>query len=234
MPNHITSRIEIKGEPAQVDSFIQAYSTYYPESFRMTHDDEQFICEDSEGKFCGWYNEKTNTFMFSADRTEVTGMPEGFRKEVRPAWQHFPDFEKILPPPNDPAYRDEPSQESARHSKSWWHTWNVENWGTKWNSYGCKKESDSIFIFQTAWSGVPDLIKKMSKDFPDVEIVYDYFDEDTGANTGSFVFKRGKAIRGYKPVNYAAEAYEIIFKVEPERRNDFVFENDEYKYIDQE
>ena len=58
-----------------------------------------------------------------------------------------------------------------RYGYATWYGWAPANWGTKWNAYSCEKESDNTFTFDTAWSGVPDMVKKMSKLFPDVTLI---------------------------------------------------------------
>ena len=68
-------------------------------------------------------------------------------------------FEKIIPPPDHPAYRDEPNQHTAEteHPEIWWYNWNVKHWGTKWGAYQQAFDDTSADIgrlclcFQTAW-----------------------------------------------------------------------------------
>lgn len=68
-----------------------------------------------------------------------------------------------------------------------WYYWCLNNWGTKWNaSYvSINTLSNGVIIyFQTAWSGVPELIKKLSEMFPELDIEYKYADEDFCYNCG--------------------------------------------------
>ena len=61
-----------------------------------------------------------------------------------------------------------------------WYTWSVENWGTKWNAFCQSSDSNNVLFFGTAWSGVPELMTKLSKIFPEVILKYscmDYYDE---------------------------------------------------------
>ena len=60
----------------------------------------------------------------------------------------------------------------------------IENWGTKWNAYDVAIEKGLTYkkpyvkiSFQTAWSSVPKVIKKISKMFPEFSIKYAYLDE---------------------------------------------------------
>jgi len=52
----------------------------------------------------------------------------------------------------------------VKYGHTTWYDWSCEHWGTKWNSSSCEKVSDNIYDFTTAWSGVPNLIEKISSD----------------------------------------------------------------------
>jgi hypothetical protein len=83
-----------------------------------------------------------------------------------------------------------------------WYTWSVDNWGTKWNSYNCMwVEDNSGVSFQTAWSTPEQAIHALSKKFPDVTFVCIYADEDTGSNTGIYVYKDGDLIHSLDVAN---------------------------------
>ena len=70
-----------------------------------------------------------------------------------------------------------------------WYDWSIKNWGTKWNAYSSilevKDEYSVELSFQTAWSGVPDIISKLTEMFPTFTFEYEYADEDMGYNCGS-------------------------------------------------
>ncbi len=82
------------------------------------------------------------------------------------------DFAKIIPPPNDDAYKDIPNQETVKDSENWWYTWNCKNWGTKWNAYSLNDErnTEDTIYFQTAWNSPTELMEVLSKKFPLVNI----------------------------------------------------------------
>ena len=115
----------------------------------------------------------------------------------------------------------------------YWYDWTSDMWGTKWNAYDCEKKSDNVFLFDTAWSGVPKLIKKMAKEFPDIEIFYEYSDEDTGNNCGVYKFTGEQAIGG-KLENRSNEAYELAFKLRPGRKDDYELTAEGYQYKEEE
>jgi hypothetical protein len=113
----------------------------------------------------------------------------------------------------------------------YWYDWNIANWGTKWNSYSCKKLAENIFLFDTAWSGVTKLIKEMSKEFPDIVINYKYADEDAGYNTGDMVIQSGRIIKEIRRENGSNSAYEIYLELHPDC--DYIkMIRGEYQHID--
>ena len=114
-----------------------------------------------------------------------------------------------------------------------WYSWSVENWGTKWNSSECEKISDTVFDFVTAWSGVPQLIEKMSLEFPDVKISYEYSDEDTGANCGVGTYLNGE-VEFKRLESQSTEAYELAFKLRSDRKEDYQLVDGKYEYVEED
>jgi len=114
-----------------------------------------------------------------------------------------------------------------------WYTWNVANWGTKWNSYSCEKESDNVYTFETAWSAVPDLIKLMTESFPDLTFVYEWSCEDTGNNCGKCTWSKG-VFDVVEIEDGSKEAYDIAFKLRPHYKDDYKLVGDAYEYIEEE
>lgn len=83
-----------------------------------------------------------------------------------------------------------------------WYDWNLEKWGTKWNT------SDAVFqdvsgtcveiYFDTAWSPPAPVIDAMAKMFPSAHIEFSYM--ETGCDFGGFVVYdngvRGESLSG--------------------------------------
>lgn len=68
-----------------------------------------------------------------------------------------------------------------------WYTWSIANWGTKWNAYDSFLSvwrNIAEIHFDTAWSGVPKLIDRLSKLFPNLSFDYKYADENFSSNCG--------------------------------------------------
>lgn len=73
-----------------------------------------------------------------------------------------------------------------------WYRWANRYWGTKWNALSTEYLSSNIIAFNTAWDGVPGIIKKLSQNNPNLSILYGYADEDKGGvNVGAYFFSNG-------------------------------------------
>lgn len=231
MPNHITSRLTIHGRPEQVDNIIETFGTNVKAHLQKSYDDD-IICHEifneHSGKV-GWFNIKNGEFT-RRDEETVIGLPDGWEFSMSESFVVFPDFKKIIPPPNDDAYNDLPDQKTAEKSPNWWFKWNTANWGTKWNSYSHEKISWNVFEFQTAWNGVPELIRIMSEKTPDVVFEYIYADEDSGSNTGSYTFLNGVIQRELVPESQSLQGYEIYFELNEHQREDYEVVNGKYQY----
>lgn len=121
----------------------------------------------------------------------------------------------------------------VKYGHTTWYGWSVENWGTKWNSSECEKLSDAIYVFQTASSGVPKLIEKMSAEFPEIKILYKYADEDSGSNTGILTIQNGETIECITPESQSKEGYDIYFELHPDSKNDYKLVGDKYEYVEE-
>jgi hypothetical protein len=77
-----------------------------------------------------------------------------------------------------------------------WYDWSTCHWGTKWNAYETYleplDECSVIISFQTAWSGVPNIIQKLAEMFPNITFDYKYSDEDMGYNCGEGYGENGE------------------------------------------
>jgi hypothetical protein len=117
-----------------------------------------------------------------------------------------------------------------------WYGWALENWGTKWNAYGQndQRTKDNVIYFQTACSSPIDLISELSKQFPTVEILLDYADEDSGSNTGKIIFKAGSELERFNPESQSKESYDIYFELNPDRLSDYKLVDNKYEYVEEE
>ena len=129
------------------------------------------------------------------------------------------DFNKITPMPKW-VYGSSPDVTgiSTKDEEKWGEentslSWARKNWGTKWGPYEQRHEDDTIY-FNTAWNGVPDLVRKIAWIFPDVNIEYSYADEDLGSsNCGIYVFKAHEILEETHFESESKEAYELAFEL---------------------
>jgi hypothetical protein len=232
MPNHVTSLLVLKGSEEQVKKVVERFSTHYEETPSIAFDGTQ-IFRSEDGKV-GYLNTDTNVFEVRDGGTFV-GVVEGFKPSMEEAWTRFPDFKKIVVPPDNLFEGNLGSKEKEmceREGRPNWYDWNIANWGTKWNAYSCSKISDGEYCFDTAWSAVPHLIAVMSEEFPDVTFEYTYADEDTAYNCGEYVFEGGSAIFENIPEGGSKEAYDVYFKINPDYKEDYILVDGNYEYAE--
>lgn len=229
MPNNITNVIELKGNKEEVEKLVNKFSKKYHRKPKKIHDESMIICHNDSG-FCGWYNEADDLFEFSNNRgVKVSGLPKGVKYEYTEEWLQFPDFEKVITMPK----HIEKTIGSFGCNPPWYN-WRVDNWGTKWNSYKCQRIDKNIFKFETAWCGVVNIIKEISCNFPSIEIIYKYADEDTSYNIGSFIYKNGEILSDFSPEEGTKEAYELYFELKPNNKKHYKLIDGKYEYIDEE
>lgn len=230
MANHIKNRLLIKGTPEEVKSIFDKYNTFYPATLRLAHNGD-VICKpkNSEGFNVGSFNLKNGEFSRRNEETLI-GLPEDWGLEISQPINHFPDFEKIVSPPDDLAYKDIPSQKEVNKSPNWWYNWNLKNWGTKWNSYDNSSESYNSFLFNTAWNGVLNLMIKISEQNNGIWIYYQYASEDTGYNCAEYIIFNGEVHHEFTPIGGSIEAYELAFKLYPENKENYVLIDGKYRY----
>lgn len=49
------------------------------------------------------------------------------------------DFSKVIPFPDNIYQGNLGSEERAKYGKDNWYDWNIDHWGTKWNSYDVRR-----------------------------------------------------------------------------------------------
>jgi hypothetical protein len=233
MPNNIKNKLELLGPIEDIDALIKRFSSYVPAKIAKTYDDDLVICKSKTDNFGYCWMDLTNGYVKNREGLSRIGLSEEYEIEVKDSFLCFPDFEKIIPPPNDGAYRDLPSQAIAESSPNWWRTWNIENWGTKWSGYSYERPAINQFSFETAWAPVPKLIDIMSREFPTVTIKYTWADEDTGYNCGKTTYHNGILITSI-PKGGTKDAYEIAFELRPDLAENYELVNGKYEYKEEE
>lgn len=118
------------------------------------------------------------------------------------------------------------------HGHATWFDWAIAHWGTKWNAISPEMEEDNVICFQTAWSEPKELLKTLSKKFPDTSFKNTYADENCGYNCGVVRYMNGKEYR-HKPEKGSVSAYELSFSLWPEKEKLFTLTEDGYEPIEE-
>ena len=100
------------------------------------------------------------------------------------------DFEKVITPPENMVRDNLSSVDEARCKANGiptWRDWQIENWGTKWNACHCEKaqiddypkstSSCLTYKFMTAWATPEPIIRKLIKQYPELEFTGGWVDE---------------------------------------------------------
>lgn len=131
-------------------------------------------------------NHVKNQISFKGDPEEIRKLLEWVKNDE--FGMGTIDFDKIIPMPEGMS-REPLSYQSRILSGGWnWYDWSVEHWGTKWNAYGFAEDRDDCqnekLVFLTAWSAPHPVIREIAVQFPELEIVHEWADEDIGMNCG--------------------------------------------------
>jgi hypothetical protein len=146
------------------------------------------------------------------------------------------DFNKVIPQPSNMFHGglgEKERQQCAAEGRPNWYDWNIKNWGTKWGAYSLGAQVENSITFETAWSFAEPVAEKLAEIFPDIEITWDWADEDTGCNTGRSRLHKGE-LWIYSPPNSSEKAYEIAFDLRPYHREDYELVDGKYQYKEDE
>ncbi|GHU02120.1 hypothetical protein FACS1894147_03330 [Spirochaetia bacterium] len=98
----------------------------------------------------------------------------------------FLDFEKIVPPPEN-YFRKNIGVQEIKYCKENglidWFTWNIGNWGTKWNVTECDIEDNDSSItvwFETAWSPPTPIMEALTKKYTSLSFTLEYSEGGVG------------------------------------------------------
>ena len=113
-----------------------------------------------------------------------------------------------------------------------WYSWNIANWGTKWNAYSYDpangSPADGQIRFETAWSAPHPVISKLFEQ-TDADILHEWADEDTGSNVGS-VHYAPDSEPTILNLSGTAAGFELAFEFDPESRQYYKRKGDSYVY----
>ena len=228
MPNHVTNKLKIKGNDKEVCELLDSIKIEKSDDIDVygvgTIDFNKIIpmpldlAIESDSFLMPLENQ------FSTDKTFKSAMDD-LRKYY-------------LENPNTGEHKLQNflqgCENYVKYGYATWYSWAIDNWGTKWNAYNQSPPRE--ILFDTAWSGVPGLVGKLSEQFPNVELSYEFADEDIGYNVGEYTFKNGSIVDN-SPANNSKKAYEMGFRLKnytDEDRKDFRYneKTNTYQYIE--
>lgn len=99
------------------------------------------------------------------------------------------------------------------HGATTWYDWSIENWGSKWESYRDEPFQDNTISYCTAWSRVMPVITKLAEMAPELDIEYQWADEDLGNNVGFAEFSGGELINDCFHDPWSNKAYELCAEI---------------------
>ena len=251
-PNHVTNRLTVDGAPENVRRFFDAIHgdlsneknpilidfnkiRPMPESLNI---ESGTVSEKALDYYVLELTEKSGTPAVMAALGDYAGeifrrLPETLsRQRAGRDKEDMPDLLKL---------GERLLNNIREHGAPGWYDWRVRNWSTKWNAYNQARVDGHAIVFNTAWSGVPELMRALSEKFPSVALSYVYADEVWGSNTGVFEFEGGECTRGYRPPDYSPDAKEIaeallgpMYSEEDEGENDEDLEDENDENWEQE
>ena len=183
MPNHITNKLYVTANSAEeLTDFLKSIGT---EESVIDFNKIVPMPQDLKGT-----EESSTTDMSIAYYLQQTNQEEFLNKVMRFSYP-ISKFDDKTEEELAELYKKGKKyvDNYKNYGSATWYRWCLNNWGTKWNAYDVslwvnETEDGAVITFDTAWSGVPDLMKKLAKKFPNIYFEYKFADEDFANNTG--------------------------------------------------
>ena len=113
-----------------------------------------------------------------------------------------------------------------------WYDWNIAMWGTKWNAYDTRRESDSILLFETAWSAPHPVIERLHE-IATLGFRHEWADEDTGRNVGVRQYHGGGGFTETL-LDGSRAGFELCFALDHADPSNYELDGETYRYKDDE
>lgn len=249
MPNHITNIITINGvSKKRVTEILAAIRSDEDGIRRNSLDFNKLIpmppeldveCGSRSDKALKLYQEFLAESKILSMMNLTNSMPESaYQKAVS---ELVKKYERLSG--NDPdlfKFGEQLYGNIQKYGAASWYDWSVQNWGSKWNSYGYDSpafhNADNDIEFLTAWSRVDPIMERLSQMFPDAEFFYQWADEDIGSNVGQQTWQNGEITDEFIPDHLSAGAYELAADIMgidlAEYGLQYSEEDESYHYVD--
>jgi len=202
MPNHTSINLKITGEIADVKKFVET----------VNHGK---VDENTEGKF------DFSTIVPIPKDLIGTMAPVSIltQEELDKEWDKYNKSskkdkekrDKIWGKPTKHSFgmtKEQSNKLIKKHGFNDWYSWQVHNWGTKWNAYEIGAWSlgfeGAEIIFCTAWSPPIAFLVNASKKFQDLTFEIKYSDEG-GAFVGKTIIEKGETQEELEPDWYSLD-----------------------------
>lgn len=202
MPNHVTNRLRVvhanEERVKEVLAYLKSGESQFIDFNKIIPMPEELnIDSGSTG---------INGMKYILELLKITGRDEKFIKNFES--QNEEQMKESI------SLGEQYLSNIQKYGYPTWYEWRNFHWGTKWNAYDQSFEEQGTIWFNTAWSGVSELIGALSIVFSDVDFYYTFADEDTGCNTGDGIIKNGD-IDMYYPECGSSDAFHIAFELCP-------------------
>lgn len=231
MPNHVTNRVHLYGDAEKIRELLEAVR--YDDGELGTLDFEKLIPLPEELKIqSGSMTGKAMNAYLSAVNPRNLGFP--YPDKLDPAqfaamisglvscggihtFQVGLSAKQCDPDPQNRAALlaagERYVSNALQYGHTDWYSFCVAKWGSKWNSYDSGLMGDDTLVFHTAWSRVMPVIAELARRFPEVEIEYEWADEDIGCNVGHAHFQNGELTEDVWLESQTKEAYEFAAEI---------------------
>ena len=149
MPNHCYNKVEIhcktKDQAKEIQKFLASDETYF--DLNNIVPAPNWSKTPLTGKEKSWFGEPNKL----GDVGELPIKDEEFPEELGTFWKFA----------------------STGKQDDRWYSWNITNWGTKWNTYDCEDDSDDctlVYTFNTAWGPPEAAIAALREIYKDISI----------------------------------------------------------------
>ncbi len=130
-------------------------------------------------------NHVKNVFQFSGSKEVLDELAALLKGGEGDTFREL-DFDKVIPSPVN-MFRDNLGEEDRIRCKEQgipiWYDWQIENWGTKWNSYSTRtlrKDESYVIAFSTAWDSPAPIVDKVFQLAEAMKFSVKYYYADEG------------------------------------------------------
>lgn len=194
MPNHVATRLTLKGDVGQINKFIAAADS--GQDGKHLEFERLFPCDPRLEITCG---SQTDDGIFAL--TGKTG--PGMFKCSPLEYPHYKQM-GILTVEDFKKHLEETSPESLVMGQKaldnikdfghpTWYEWKIANWGTKWGCYDTSEWNNGVITYNTAWSPATKFFLNVSKDYPNVSFKHEFADEG-GSFLGAETIENGEIV----------------------------------------